>query len=167
MARINLLPWREALRKKRQRDFGGATLLAVVLTAAACGAVYFYVDGMIGFQIKRNKFLEQEIAEVDRKIKEIKNLEKTKARLIARMNVIQELQESRPLVVHLLDEVVNTIPEGAYLTKLVQKSSQLTLEGQAQSNARVSAFMRNIHGAEWLNKPMLQVISNKDKTGTG
>jgi len=167
MARINLLPWREALRKKRQRDFGGATLLAVILTAATCGAVYFYIDGMIGFQIKRNQFLDREIAEVDRRIKEIKNLEKTKARLIARMNVIQELQESRPLVVHLLDEVVKTIPEGAYLTKLVQKSTKLTLEGRAQSNARVSSFMRNIRGAEWLSKPILQVISNKNKTGTG
>ena len=79
----------------------------------------------------------------------------------------KKLEESRPLVVHLFDEVVKTIPEGAYLTKLVQKNSQLTLEGRAQSNARVSAFMRNIRGAEWLNKPILQVISNKDETGTG
>ena len=167
MARINLLPWRETLRKKRQRDFGVTTLLALLLTAAACGGVYFIIDGMIKFQNKRNQFLEREIAEVDRKIREIKDLEKTKAKLIARMNVIQELQESRPLVVHLFDDVVETIPDGAFLTKLVQKRNKLTLEGRAQSNARVSSFMRNIHSAEWLHSPLLQVISNKSKTGTG
>ena len=143
MARINLLPWRENLRKKRQRDFGVAAFLSVLLVAVACGGVHFYVNNLIDNQVKRNKFLEKEIAAMDRKIKEIKELEKTKAKLIARMNVIQDLQSSRPLVVHLIDEMVNTIPEGAFLTKLRQKGSKLSLQGRAQSNARVSAPSSN------------------------
>ncbi len=167
MARINLLPWRENLRKKKQRDFGLATLLAVMVTAGACAAVFFYVDAMIQYQQRRNDFIKREIAEVDRQIKEIEGLERTKAKLIARMNVIQELQSSRPQIVHLFDELVKTIPEGAYLTKLVQTGSTLKLEGRAQSNARVSTYMRNIEASPWLADPVLEVISNDQKEQAG
>ena len=167
MARINLLPWRENLRKKRQRDFGIAAFLSVLLVAVACGGVHFYISGLIDNQIKRNKFLKQEIAAMDRKIKEIKELERTKAKLIARMNVIQDLQSSRPLVVHLIDEMVNTIPEGAFLTSMNQNGHKLSLQGRAQSNARVSAYMRNVDASKWLQAPNLQVIENKSETGTG
>lgn len=163
MARINLLPWRENLRKKKQRDFGFATVLALVVTAGLCAGVFFYVESMIKYQERRNGFLKREIAEVDRQIKEIEGLERTKAKLIARMNVIQELQSSRPQVVHLFDELVKTIPEGSYLTKLAQAGNGLTLEGRAQSNARVSTYMRNIDGSPWLSNPVLQVISNEQK----
>jgi type IV pilus assembly protein PilN len=163
MARINLLPWRENIRKKRQRDFGFATLFAIILTAAGCAGVYFYIDGMIKHQNKRNNFLKREIAAVDRQIKEIEELERTKAKLIARMNVIQQLQSSRPQVVHLFDELVETIPDGAFLTRLVQSGGNLTLDGRAQSNARVSAYMRNIESSEWIGSPNLQVITNEQK----
>ncbi len=167
MARINLLPWRETQRKKRQRDFGVSVLGAVLFVGAACAATHFYVEGLIQFQEKRNAYLDREIAEMDIKIKEIRNLEKTKAKLLARMEVIQQLQGSRPLVVHLFDEIVKTVPEGAYLEKLVQTGSKLTLTGRAQSNARVSSYMRNIDGSEWIAKPLLQVITNKAESGTG
>jgi type IV pilus assembly protein PilN len=167
MARINLLPWRETLRKKRQRDFGISALAAVLFMGAAAVGVHFYIDGMVGSQLKRNSYLKKEIAAMDRKIKEIKALEKTKAKLLARMNVIQTLQISRPEVVHMMDEIVVTIPEGLYLTALNQKGSKLALSGRAQSNARVSAYMRNIEDSKWIGKPVLQVISNKSKTGTG
>jgi len=167
MARINLLPWRETLRKKRQRDFGIYALAAVLFMGAAAGGVHFYVEGMIDSQVKRNQYLKKEIAAMDRKIKEIKELEKTKAKLLARMNVIQTLQISRPEVVHLMDELVLTIPEGLFLTQLNQKGSKLALSGRAQSNARVSAYMRNIDDSKWIGNPSLQVISNKSKTGTG
>lgn len=167
MARINLLPWRETLRKKRQRDFGISALAAVLLMGAAAVGVHFYIDGMVSSQLKRNSFLKKEIAAMDRKIKEIKALEKTKAKLLARMNVIQTLQISRPEVVHMMDEIVITIPEGLYLTALNQKGSKLALSGRAQSNARVSAYMRNIEDSKWIGNPVLQVISNKSKTGTG
>lgn len=167
MARINLLPWRETLRKKRQRDFGISALAGVLVVAAACAGTHFYVEGIIKYQNKRNALLTSEIKAMDRKIKEIQKLERTKEQLLARMAVIQELQGSRPQVVHLFDELVKTVPEGAYLNKFVQKGSKLTLEGRAQSNARVSSYMRNIEVSEWLTKPNLQVISNKNATGTG
>ncbi|MCP3871275.1 MAG: PilN domain-containing protein [Gammaproteobacteria bacterium] len=167
MARINLLPWRETLRKKRQRDFGIAVLMAVLVVGAASGAVHFYIDGMIDSQLSRIKYLKKEISAMDRKIKKIKELEKTKAKLLARMNVIQTLQVSRPEVVHMMDEIVTTIPIGLFLTEFKQKGKKLTLSGRAQSNARVSAYMRNIEASKWMGRANLQVISNKSKTGTG
>ncbi|MES9855646.1 MAG: PilN domain-containing protein [Sedimenticola sp.] len=166
MARINLLPWRETLRKKRQRDFGSATLLAAIITGALCGGVHFYIEDMISHQQARNDYLKREIALVDKRIREIKELEKIKTKLIARMNVIQSLQGSRPQIVHLFDELVSTMPEGAHLSKLAQKGGNITLDGRAQSNARVSAYMRNIEGSEWLKSPSLQVVQSKDKVGT-
>lgn len=167
MARINLLPWRENLRKKKQRDFGITALTMVVIVGLGCAAVHFYIESQIEFQGKRNAYLQREIAAMDKKIKEIKELEKIKARLIARMNVIQQLQGSRPQIVHLFDEVVDTIPDGAFLTKLEQRGSKLTLTGLAQSNARISSYMRNIDKSDWIDKPVLQVISNKSKTANG
>jgi type IV pilus assembly protein PilN len=167
MAHINLLPWRETLRKKRQRDFGISALAAVLFMGAAAAGVHFYIQGMVSSQLQRNSYLNKEIAAMDRKIKEIQALEKTKAQLLARMNVIQTLQISRPEVVHMMDEIVMTIPEGLFLTELNQKGSKLALSGRAQSNARVSAYMRNIEDSKWIGTPVLQVISNKSKTGTG
>ncbi len=165
MTRINLLPWRENLRKKRQRDFGMGALLAVIITAGLCGGIHFYIQDMIDHQNKRNRFLEKEIAAMEEKIKEIKDLEKTKENLLARMEVIQQLQTSRPQVVHLFDEMVNTIPDGIYLTSVQQKGGSLSLEGKAQSNARVSAYMRNIENAPWVTKPDLSVITSKEQDG--
>jgi len=167
MARINLLPWRENLRKQRQREFGLMIAGALFLTLLLGFYVHLHISGMIDHQKARNGFLKKEIAEMDRKIKEIKNLEKTKAKLLARINVIQQLQGSRPEVVHLFDELVMRTPEGSYLTKVSQKAKNVTIDGRAQSNARVSSYMRNIDVSEWLHAPSLQVIENKDKTGTG
>ncbi len=164
MAHINLLPWRENLRKKRQKDFGMSVVLALILTGAACGGVHFYIEDMISHQGARNAYLGQEIAIVDKKISEIKDLEKQKAQLIARMNVIQSLQGSRPQIVHLFDELVSTIPDGTYLTKLEQKGDGVTMDGIAESNARVSAYMRNIESSPWLGDPALQVIKSTEKS---
>jgi len=167
MARINLLPWRENLRKKQQRAFGIAAIAAVMATAAACAGVYFYIGSLIDYQNQRNQFLQREIALMDAKLKEIADLEKTKSKLIARMNVIQQLQSSRPEVVHLFDELVATIPDGVHLVRMEQSGSTLTLEGEAQSNARVSAYMRNIEASKWLDKPSLQVIKSMDGDQVG
>ena len=166
MARINLLPWRETLRKKRTREYGKSVLAAALLAVAACGGVHLYIQEMIEFQQQRNVYLKSEIVLVDRKIKEIKELEKIKAQLISRMNIIQSLQGSRPQIVHLFDELVTTIPEGAYLSKLKQSGGALTMNGKAQSNARVSAYMRRIEVSRWLGKPALQIISNKEQQET-
>jgi type IV pilus assembly protein PilN len=167
MARINLLPWRETLRKKRQRDFGISVIVALLMVAAAAAGTHFYVEEMIQHQNKRNALLQQEIKAMDRKIKSIQALEKTKKKLLARMDVIQQLQGSRPQVVHLFDELVKTIPDGTHLDKMVQKGGRLTLTGRAQSNARVSSYMRNIESSKWLTSPGLQVISNKSKEAAG
>ena len=139
----------------------------LVLALGASLYMHMFVEGMISHQNNRNAYLEAEIAKLDRKINEIRDLEKTKANLIARMNVIQRLQESRPEIVHLFDELVDTLPEGAYLTKVAQQGRKVDLEGRAQSNARVSAYMRNIDASGWLGQANLNVIENRDKTGTG
>jgi len=166
MTRINLLPWREALRKERKRQFmsilGGASLLML----AIIGYVHIHVSGMIDYQNSRNKFLQTEITKVDSKIKEIRELETQKKQLLNRMNIIQELQTRRPMVVHMLDALARALPNGLYLTRLDQKGTELTIEGMAQSNARVSAFMRNLDQSNWFANPKLEVIQVQAKNGT-
>ena len=132
----------------------------LVLALAAAFYMHLHVEWMIEHQNRRNAYLQGEIAKLDQKIKEIKELEKTKASLIARMEVIQRLQESRPEIVRLFDELVNTLPEGIYLTKVAQQGRGLQLQGHAQSNARVSAYMRNIDASNWMGGANLQVIQH-------
>ena len=167
MARINLLPWRDAERKRRQREFAVMTATGLVATLIIGLALHLHVERLISLQQSRNQFLQQEIGLLEKQILEIEDLEKTKTNLLARMNVIQQLQESRPEVVHLFDELVIGIPEGVYLTKITQTGRSVVMEGRAQSNARVSAFMRHIEASKWIGKPLLMLIENKDKTGTG
>jgi len=164
MARINLLPWREQLRTERKREFGFMLVGGVVIAALLVGYWYWFNEDRIDYQRKRNAYLKNEIAVVDKQIKEIDKLEKTRNQLVGRMNVIQNLQVSRPQVVHLFDELVTTIPDGVYLTELTQSGKAVTVTGRAQSNARVSAYMRNIEQSPWLTKPKLSIIENKDKS---
>lgn len=161
MANINLLPWREKLRAQRKREFGMLVLLAVILTGAALGYWHWYNSQLIEFQQERNRFLQNEIAKVNKQIKEIRNLEKVRKQLIARMKVVAELQSQRPLVVHLFDELVTTLPDGVYLNSVVQKGRSVTVEGKAESNARISAYMRNIEASPWLSNPQLRIIEQK------
>ena len=125
--------------------------------------VHMQVEGLIEKQTDRNEFLTSEISELDKKIAKIKDLEKTKSALLARMDIIQQLQRSRPQSVHLMDELVYTLPDGVYVNKIDQRGAALTITGIAQSNARVSAYMRNIDGSEWVGAPKLDVIQTKDK----
>ena len=167
MARINLLPWREAERKRRQQEFGLMILAGAVITALGLVGAHAQIDSEINAQSKRNDFLQREIDLVEQQIAEIRDLGKTKASLLARMNIIQELQSSRPQIVHLFDEIVSTLPEGVYLDRILQTGDKVELSGQAQSNARVSSFMRSIEGSEWLGSPRLDFIESKEATGTG
>ncbi|MCG7921657.1 MAG: PilN domain-containing protein [Candidatus Thiodiazotropha lotti] len=167
MARINLLPWREAERKERQKEFGMMVLAGVLFSALAVYGVHSIIQSQIEAQNQRNNFLKQEIKTVEKQISEIRELDKTKQNLLARMNIIQELQSSRPQIVHLFDEVVTTLPMGVYLDQINQAGNLVTFEGQAQSNARVSSMMRNIDNSEWLENPTLDFIESKEKTGTG
>jgi len=165
MARINLLPWREAERRRRQRDFAIATGVALGAAAVLALVVHLQMESFIAGQQTRNQYLQSQITALEAQIKKIDQLEATKASLLSRMNIIQQLQESRPEVVHLFDELVRTIPEGTFLTKVDQDGRTIIVEGQAQSNARVSSFMRNIEASEWITSPALRLIENKDKTG--
>ena len=162
MAHINLLPWRDELRKQKQQQFAVVSAGAAIVAALLVLLVHMQVEGLIEQQNARNSFLDKEIAELDEKIAKIKDLEKTKTALLARMDIIQQLQHSRPQSVHLMDELVYTLPDGVYLEKIIQKGGLLTVSGVAQSNARVSAYMRNIDSSEWLGNPKLDVIETKD-----
>jgi type IV pilus assembly protein PilN len=166
MAKINLLPWREEIRKQKQREFvtsaaGGALVAALIVLLA-----HFHIDGLIDNQNLRNEFLKTQIAVLDERIGRIKELERMKADLLARMNVIQELQRSRPESVHLMDELVRTLPDGVYLNSFTQKGRSLEVAGVAQSNARVSDYMRNIDASDWLTAPRLDLIKTTEKNRT-
>ncbi|MDX1454820.1 MAG: PilN domain-containing protein [Gammaproteobacteria bacterium] len=155
MPRINLLPWREEARKERQKNFGIAFGIAVAMGAAVVVAGKLHFDQLINNQRVRNTYLESEIKIVDAKIAEIKELQATKQRLINRMQVIEQLQQSRPEVVHLFDELVRTLPDGVYLTQVKQTGKKIELQGVAESNARVSNYMRNIEASDWLENAKL------------
>lgn len=161
MAHINLLPWREELRKQQKQQFAVMSLLTVVLGALVVLYAHLYTGGLLDEQAARNDYLKAETALLDMRIKEIKDLEDTRAKLQARINIIQQLQRSRPSVVHLFDELVRTLPNGVYLTGIAQKDLAVTVTGVAQSNARVSAFMRNAEASKWITAPKLDVISSK------
>ncbi|MBU0501313.1 MAG: PilN domain-containing protein [Gammaproteobacteria bacterium] len=167
MARINLLPWREELRKRQQREFGYMIAAGVALSLLLITLAHILIQGWIGGQIERNDLLKREIVLLDEKIKEIRELEKVKGNLISRMEVIQQLQTSRPQIVHLFDEIINVLPDGSYVTELTQEGTAVTLKGRAQSNARVSALMRGIDKSQWLTKPSLDEIASSERGNTG
>jgi len=164
MAHINLLPWREEQRQEQTRQFATVTVLSMVLTGAIIFVVHVMFNNQIDHQIYRNKMLQDEITTLDASLKQIDALEETKEQLLARMDVIQSLQQQRPQIVHLFDDFVRTVPEGIYLTNIKQEGEQLTIKGVAESNGRVSAYMRNIDSSEWMSTPKLKVIETKQGT---
>ncbi|HUH89642.1 MAG TPA: PilN domain-containing protein [Lysobacter sp.] len=161
MARINLLPWRAERRKQRQKD----TMLMLALSALAAVVLSFLIVGYHNAQIdgqnERNSFLKARIAEVDKQIEEIDELDRKKSKLLARKEVIEELQANRSQMVHLFDSLVRTVPDGVILTSIKQDNETLTLEGRSQSNARVSTYMRNLEGSGWMTRPELSIIEAK------
>lgn len=164
MAHINLLPWREERRQERQKQFYLALIAGLVFAAAVLYLVVVYADNLIAEQNQRNAFLEQEIAKVDKKIKEIQELEKQRERLLARMQVIQELQESRPKIVKVFDSLARIVPEGVNLNTVTRRGELLTFDGIAQSNNRVSVFMQQIDTNQEYQESKLKVIQ---RTSTG
>ncbi len=162
MTRINLLPWREELRKERKQRFIAMLAAGGLLGIGIWAAGHQYYSSEIAYQERRNNILQTEIRRLDRQIAEIRDLESTKANLISRMNVIQELQQGRPQVVHLFHQIATTVPDGLYLTSLKQTGRQLTITGRAESNARVSSYMENLDASEWLRNPRLDVIQVRE-----
>jgi type IV pilus assembly protein PilN len=158
MPRINLLPWREEERKRRQRDFGMALGGAVLAGVAVVMLTVVAYSQMISGQEQRNARLTEEITVLQRSIEEIDGLERQKERLLARMEIIDQLQKSRPEIVHLFDEMVRQLPEGVYLTSFKQNGSRLEIRGVAQSSTRVSALMRQIDASEWLADPEVERV---------
>jgi type IV pilus assembly protein PilN len=164
MAKINLLPWREELRQQKKKDFLNLLGLAALMTVIVMGLVHIYIEGLKEHQGERNKMLESEIAILDTKIVEVKTIGERKSKLLAKIDLVQKLQESRPEIVHLFDEIPRTAPDGVFLTKFAQLGAELTFDGKSQSNARVSAFMRAVDASSWLHTPKLGVIISPDKT---
>jgi type IV pilus assembly protein PilN len=168
MPRINLLPWRAAERKRKRQEFILSMGAAVATAALVILLGRWQMSSAIEQQRERNQVLTDEIALLDKQIQEILGLENQKRQLLARMEIIETLQRSRPEIVHIFDEVVRTLPEGVYLTYLKQSGRKIELRGVAQSSTRVSAFMRNIDSSQWLADPSLQIVETKGRdTGRG
>ncbi|MEN5208400.1 PilN domain-containing protein [Stenotrophomonas terrae] len=167
MARINLLPWREERRKQRQREFYGMLGFAALSGVVLSGLLWVFFSQQISGQNERNAYLDAEIAKVKEQNKEIDRLDVQKKRLLDRKKVIEELQGKRSQMVHLFDSLVRTIPDGVVLTALQQEGDTLTLEGRTQSNARVSAYMRNLETSGWMTSPELTIIEARAQEKTG
>ena len=158
MPRINLLPWREEERKRRQKEFGLAAAGAVLAGIAVVMLTVLAFNQMISNQQSRNDRLTDEIAELQKSIEEIDGLERQKERLLARMEIIEQLQKSRPEIVHLFDEIARELPEGVHLTGVKQQGKRIEVRGVAQSSTRVSALMRQFDASDWLSDPQVQRV---------
>ncbi len=165
MPRINLLPWREAQRKELRTEFVIMLAIVALCSAVIWGLWHYYYVQLIEVQNSRIAYIESSIVVVDKKIEEIKQLEKEKEQLLARMRAIEELQSNRPLIVRLFDELVSILPEGITLTGITQKGNDITIDGLAQSNARVSSLMQQLESSDWLKKPNLKIIKESTVGG--
>lgn len=165
MAKINLLPWREELRRQKQKEYLTIVGVCAVLTLMVWGGIHWHFQERINYQESRNAFIVDQNKKLDKKIQEIKKLEREKDRLLARMKAIETLQTSRPIIVHIFDELVTSLPEGVFLREITQKGSDITIRGAAQSNARVSNYMRNVEKSDWLKDPSLDIIQSASEDG--
>jgi type IV pilus assembly protein PilN len=166
MPRINLLPWREERRKRRQKNFNAALAGAAILAIVVVGYWHHAMSQHIDYQHRRNQYLKTEISHLDKRIASIKTLKKQRKALVSRMKVIEKLQQSRPLAVHVFDQLIKTLPDGVYLTRVSEKGDTLNIKGDARSSARISTYMRNIANSDWLDHPNLTVIKDASKGGT-
>jgi type IV pilus assembly protein PilN len=163
MPPINLLPWRDTLKKERENRFFIITGLSLALAGIVVLMVHLYMVNQFEYQQRRNNYLNAEIKKADAQLKKIEDLKKKKKNLIERMDIIQKLEESRSNIVHLFDEIVKQVPDGVYFTSMKQKGEQITLEGVAQSDARVSSLMENVEASQWLTNPkIIRIVTTAD-----
>jgi len=163
MTKINLLDWRAERRARRLEQFRNFMVLGLVVAVGLVALGYLGMTNAISQQQQRNDYLKQQIAEIDQKIKEIEDLERTKQNLLARMRVIEELQGSRSATVHFFDELVNTIPDGITLSSIKQVGDNVTIEGVAESNGRISSYIKSFENSPWFAEPKLVVIKTSEK----
>lgn len=165
MANINLLPWREEQRRERNR----ATLMACIAIWLFAGVIVFgaklFMDGKIQHQENRNAYLQSEIDALSEIIKEIEDLKDKRDQLLARMEVIQTLQANRAQIVHVFDDLVTKLPNGVYYESIRKSDGRLRINGNAQSNGRVSALMRNLDASDWFDNASLAVVDVIDRNG--
>ena len=152
MAKINLLPWRAERRRQREREFYMMLGMAALAAVAVLLGWWYWMGLRLENQDSRNAYLKDQIKQLDGQLAEIKELDKTKSKLLARKQIIEQLQASRSQMVHLFDELVRTIPDSARLNSLKQAGDVLTLQGVAQSNASVANYMRNLDSSKWLTR---------------
>lgn len=165
MAKINLLPWRQELRKQRQQEF---IAIIVAVAALAVGIVLFAhmaLSKQVSDQLERNTYIQSEIRTLDGQIKEIDELQKRREELLSRMQVIQELQGRRPVIVRVFDEMVRAIPEGIYLRELERNGDSFRIIGVAESANQVSNFMRNLEASQWFKNPVLSTVAADQQPG--
>ncbi|GAB2890464.1 PilN domain-containing protein [Microbulbifer echini] len=159
MAKINLLPWRQEYRAQKQKEFQQVLALVVIAAAASVFLWMKTVDGQVALQDERNQILQVKINALNKQVREIQDLKMRRQELIDRMRVIQELQGNRPLAVRYFDELVQATPEGLWLTTLERKGNNLSVSGIAESNNRVSSFMRNLDQSDWYESPNLNDVT--------
>ena len=162
MTQVNLLPWRELKREQEKKLFTLMLLVSIVASAFVVFLINSYASGLVSNQVTRNQMLQKEINTMDAQIKEIKNLQKAREMIISRMSVVQHLQSTRTLMVHLFDELINITPSGVYLTQVEGKNDVITLSGYTESNTFVSILMRNIENNDWVHNPLLGEIKKED-----
>ena len=165
MANINLLPWREARRQERKKQFLvglGATVVGAALAVLLWDVM---VNAQIDYQQSRNQHLRTHIALLDQEVAEIRDLQRKRSQLIERMRVIQALQGNRPVIVRLLDQLVRTVPDGVFYTSLETKANVVSIEGVAESNNRVSSLMRRLDASDWLENPNLDAVQAAPEYG--
>jgi type IV pilus assembly protein PilN len=165
MTKINLLPWREERRQELKRQFF-VILFGVALIGAGCVyLVEMTVQNQIEHQRNRNDFIVSETKKLDAKIKEIEELKKKRERLVERMNVIQDLQGNRPVIVHVFDQLAKTIPDGVFYRSIKSSGSRITIDGMAEANNRVSNLMRNLSSSEMFADPSLSTVKTEVRNG--
>lgn len=166
MAQINLLPWREERRQDLKKAFFSTVALVLALAAGLVLLADRIVNNQIENQIARNVYLEENIKELDKEVAEIRNLQKRRNQLLDRMKVIQELQGNRPIIVRVLDQLVRTVPDGVFYSKLTTQGKKISISGIAESNNRVSSLMRRLDASDWLAGPTLDRVQAAPEYGS-
>ncbi|MGC8120859.1 PilN domain-containing protein [Marinobacter sp. VGCF2001] len=167
MAKINLRPWREELRAEKQQQFVVMIVGAVIIAGGLAFLWNSDMESRIAYQQSRNAYVETATKELDKQIKEIENLKRQRDELLARMQVIQDLQGKRPVIVRVFDELVRTLPDGLYYTDLKRSGDRLDIVGMAESNSRISNLMRQYEESEWFANPNLTNVAAADNRRAG